>query len=592
MDCKLRVQYTEEDLMPVIKILLVTDDQGGYQRSNSSAHQFHLGEFVQVLNDTTWDGFTIQITRAYRGANPTPSTPQATHPIGADLYDFRFSPTSLAGFDMAFFFSIATKGEDPVSDDLDRQSEAAAVAAFMEAGGGFFAAGDHEDLGASINQHIPRVRSMRRWAYPSTGPHAGPVAPSGTGANRHDTLQSGSDTGTHSGATYPFQFNDQSDDLPQPIIPKTYVVTKSKLFQTTLPHPLLCCPLGRIAVLPDHMHEGWCEVPSDLTRDEDLPGRAGKKEYPTGDDGVQVAPEVIANATVLLHATLNQEFGGSLAISPLTTGAPYSFGVIAAYDGHRANIGRVVVDATWHHFVNINVIGTTASFPGINPAKSKGFYTAPGNTASTDYERIKWYYRNLVYWLIPADRTRLVFGKWAAAVMDHPNWEEFKTLRWRDDLNADAQFTRMIHFAQLAEDYFASARGHCLKYQLLSIILYPIKKLFPWEIWQSILPEVAPWDSNHLADWQPQPEWRQALLPDANLLRQTLLGTIVLAATEILGRYDEVSEKQLHAIQDRTLELLPHHLRIASAQIEAGARESTNLARQFAQLAEGLTGKR
>ena len=575
--------------MPVVKILLVTDDEGGYQRSTSSSHKFHIGEFAKVLQDTDWDGFDIDITKAHRSPDPSPATPKPSHPIGADQYNFRFSSASLTGFDIVFFFSIATKGEDPVTADASRQNEAAAVAAFMEAGGGFFAAGDHEDLGASINQHIPRVRSMRRWAFPATGPHSGPVAPSGTEADRHDTLQAGTDVGTQSGTTFPWQFNDQSDTLPQTIAVQNYTVWKSKWFQSSLPHPLLCCPMGRINVLPDHMHEGWCEVPGDLTRDEDLPGRAGKKEYPNDADGVQVEPEVIADATVLAHSTLNQEFGGtSFAVSPATAGAPYSFGVIAAYDGHRAGVGRVVVDATWHHFVNINTIGTNATFSGLNPEKAKGFYNGPGDTPVEAYQRIQWYYRNLVYWLIPAGRLKLVIGKWAASVYRHANWEQFKNLRWRDDLSEVAQFTRLIHFAQLAEDYFAGARGHCLKYQILPIILYPIRKLFPWEILREILPEIAPYEPVRHANWRAQPGWRQLLLPDANLMRWVALGTVVLAATELVGRYDDVDEKSFDAIQKRTLQMLPHHLRIAAEQIEAGARDARGLARQFNKFADAF----
>jgi hypothetical protein len=33
------------------------------------------------------------------------------------------------------------------------------------------------------------------------------------------------------------------------------------------------------------------------------------------------------------------------------------FGAIGAYDGRPANIGRVVVSSTFHHFVDINLIG-------------------------------------------------------------------------------------------------------------------------------------------------------------------------------------------------------------------------------------------
>lgn len=565
--------------MPVVKILLVTDDDGGYQRSNSNAHKFHLGEFVKVLTDTDWQGFSIAITTAHRSQDPSPATPKASHPIGADLYGFRFSQQSLSGYDMALFFSIAAKSEDPVNSDAQRQAEAAAVAEFMESGKGFFATGDHEDLGASICQHIPRVRSMRRWAYPAAGPHGGQVAPSGIGADRHDTLQAGSDSGSYNGNSYPYQFNDQSDAIAQPIWVRSYRHRHSRWFASSLPHPLLCSPLGRINVLPDHMHEGWCQLPSDLSQDENLPGRAGKKEYPLDLDGQQLEPEVIAKGTVLTHATVNQEFGGSFALSPVITTTD-DFGVIAAYDGHRAKLGRVVVDSTWHHFVNINLIGTSASFAGLNPNKSKGFYAGPGDTPVADYQKIMWYFRNLVYWLIPANRKQLVLSQFAAALHQHPRWEEFKTLPLKG-----LSLRHLIGFAQLAEEYFNNVRGHCLKFHLLPIILYPIWKFDP-RIWQELIPEIDPWHPQLQKIRQPDPldSWQQALLPDARLRWYCLLGTVAVAVSHEIKLHAEIKDSQLERIQQHTLELLPGHFELLSRELDSSIRQTQALAQDLKDL--------
>lgn len=587
--------------MAIVKVLIVTDDEGGFQRSNANTHRFHLGEFVKVLTDTDWQGFTLQVTRAHRSANAFPATPQASHPIGADLYGFRFTAASLAGFDMCFFLSIASKAEELVGSDGDRQAEAAAVAAFMEAGGGFFATGDHEDLGAAINQHIPRVRSMRRWASPLTGPHGGPVAPTGTGGDRHDTLQRGTDSGTHNGVAYPYQFNDQSDGEPQPISVRSYTMYSSRWFRSSLPHPLLCSPLGRVNVLPDHMHEGWCEVPSDLSRNEDLPGRSGKPEYPPGTDGMRVEPEVIAEAKVLPHETHNQEFGAtSFVISPMS--GDYSFGVIAAYDGHRANIGRVVVDATWHHFVNINLIGTTSSFSGLNPSKTKGFYSGPGDTPVPAYEKIMWYFRNLVYWLIPKHRIHVIWlNELAQAVRLNPSWEEFKGTRFHGEHLKTLDLRHILGFAQLAEGYFNGVRGYCVQFHLLPIILYPIWKFDP-RIWEELMPELDPW--NPVAEAlsrkiKPLDTWRQGLLPNAQLRRQVLLGTLAIAATQQLERFEEADEKSYFNVQKQLLELLPRHLELAAAELEEGIKATRQLTGSLKALAaaaqqatpEGLRGR-
>jgi hypothetical protein len=552
-----------EDLqMSTVRLLVVTDDaDGGFQRSTALAHKFHLGEFVQVLQDTAWQGFDLAITRATRWPVDAAKA--------ADLYDFRFSPASLAGFDMVFFLSIASPGEEYFTTDTQRRNEAAAIAAFMEQGGGFFATGDHEDLGASINQHVPRVRSMRRWSASGTGPHGGPPAPSGLGADRHDTLQAGSDVGWSGGSAYAYQFNDQSDDTPQPVQISSYDISRSRWFRSSLPHPLLCSPLGRIEVLPDHMHEGWCEVPVDLSRLEELPGRESHAEYPSLPGQEPLAPEVIAWGTVLPHATLNQEFSGDFALSPPTTRRE-PFGQIAVWDGHRVQHGRVVVQSTWHHFININLIGTQSSFAGLDPDKTRGFYTGAGGTATPAYQKIQAYYRNLVYWLIPAERTRLLWAnELAQALRLHPRWEEFKGTRGRFDVQKTPQaLCHIVGWAQLAEDYFQRTRGHCVSYQLLPVVLAEIWRFDP-RIWEELAPETAPWDSQVqqlLAKQQDLPGWQQALLPDARLRWQVLLGTLAMAVGEQM--LAPRSKDPVADLARRMLAMLPGHLNLLAQEMD------------------------
>ena len=91
-----------------------------------------------------------------------------------------------------------------------------------------------------------------------------------------------------------------------------------------------------------------------------------------------------------------------------------SFGVIGAWDGHRTGThGRIVVDATWHHFININLIGADRLATAMPPdPKALGFLASPAGLAH--YERIKAYFRNIADWLTPrsARRCRLHRHLW------------------------------------------------------------------------------------------------------------------------------------------------------------------------------------
>lgn len=363
------LRLAREDLLPAhthfdlarwwrcnIKILVVTDASGGF----STDVNFHLGLALEVIENDGWPHVKFEFTRAHR---QTPSS----GPV--DETGFRFDAHDLNQYSQIWLFGIS-RGNDPLTP-----SELKALAQFMnEHDGGVFATGDHENLGLPVAGQVPRVRSMRRWYYPSAGPNGEPVAPSQFGSARHDTIVMGT----------------QTDSRPQTITPRMYTRSSNRgfiRFTARFPHPVLCGPTGPINYLPDHMHEGLCEVPDDLTDDFDFDGYTGD-DYPVV-GGTRVAPEVIAWAQS--HGTT-------------ATG----FGVLSAYDGHRANVGRVLCDATWHHWFNINLRGykNNAENPG-DPSYDSGDAYA--------WQEIQAYFRNVGVWLAtPHIQRCLRNGGWLA----------------------------------------------------------------------------------------------------------------------------------------------------------------------------------
>jgi hypothetical protein len=101
---------------------------------------------------------------------------------------------------------------------------------------------------------------------------------------------------------------------------------------------------------------------------------------------------------------------------------PRSFISICAFDGQRASVGRVVTDATWHHFVNINLDGT-----GTSPAKSGLQIPGAPPTDSPELTRIRHYYGNLANWLMPSSTRRcLRFVKTLVELSRFPLYEELE----------------------------------------------------------------------------------------------------------------------------------------------------------------------
>ena len=350
------------------RVLLVAD--GGLDFSEAD---FGLGMFVRTLLDTPGSHVRNEITLAHIGSgNLMPAESRIATRIPAFAFDnpAHFGPET---YDVVMLFGILETYPGRSPGETLRDAELRVLTEYMNSGGGLFATGDHGRLGRALSHRIPRVRGMRMWDSPAD-PFVGPV--SMKGRDRNDTNRGGT-------------FDHQSDDQPQVIDPKMYPA--SRIIPTQFPHPLLCGPRGVIRVMPDHPHEGQCIRPRNTNQDLEF---GEGKEFPLPIAiGSRPLPEIISTNSVpsgnratvpgaAKDATVAQTFGG-----------------ISAYDGHRAGVGRVVTDATWHHFVNVNFRG----LPGRPAPFDKGFLT-PG--ASSVLAQIRAYQQNLAIWMSRPARLR------------------------------------------------------------------------------------------------------------------------------------------------------------------------------------------
>jgi hypothetical protein len=337
-----------------INILIVVDGDLSF-----GSGEFGLGKLIGVLEDDLLNYARFKVRTQRRDK--------------ANTYRFDTDPDFHTAHQIWMF--------GDTSPELDNgiyltAGELEVLSKFMDRGG-VFATGDHEDLGAFLNGYTPRVKSMRKWFFEKDLPIGQCKAPPRNDAFRHDSLAKG---------YYEIYFDtDQKDDVPQMIEPEMYKLPNHPFFKEKLyPHPLLSIPEGIINVLPDHMHEGECYVSCQLAENE-FPIPPGKKVRPL--------PLVIAKAKVIeSHTTYEVEPRSPHPHTLHPTTEVTSFGLIGVYNGHKVGKGRVVVDSSFHHFVNMNL---------------KGFELSEEDDCT--YKRIKSYYRNIALWLAPKDKQRGMF---------------------------------------------------------------------------------------------------------------------------------------------------------------------------------------
>jgi hypothetical protein len=379
-----------------LKILMVVDGYAGSFLNVSFSHSyFGLSAVLDTLRNNPEYFVKFDITRAHRQTDtfkPDPLTDPLLHErYGPHYESFRFTQAgfNIDDYDQVWLFGARSNENDPfrLTD-----AELEVLSRWMDQRqGGLFATGDHADLGAALCARVPRARTMRRWTNAQGVPQP-------TGLARHDTNLKGHD------ATY--TFDDESDDIPMKITPRFYPLASFSPFQTRrAPHPVLCGTDGVIDVLPDHPHEGWVYEDADVDLTRNISFLAyNAPEYPTV-AGVRPMPEVIAHAHVLADHTNTSDTNKGAA-------NPSTFGAIGAYDGHRANVGRVVVDSTWHHWFDVNLTGRPASnldsapFDASNPKTLGYLATAQGQA---EFSRIQNYFRNVAMWLASPPKQSCMF---------------------------------------------------------------------------------------------------------------------------------------------------------------------------------------
>lgn len=458
-----------------LRILLLADGPLDF-----SDDDFGLSAFVRTLASQLPLRVRLQITIAHIGDAPLDqqlaNEPLVTRRIplfkfddadhfSSDMYD----QVWLFGFQQTFSgheFRGRPGSGYPVGRLSDR--ELRAISEFMNGGGGFFATGDHGALGTALGGSVPRVRSMRLWPNPS--PVDDPADEVGMrGPRRNDTTTVGYDAIS--------QFSDQSDDIPQTIIP-TMFTAYSGFWKFAFPHPLLCSATGVIRVMPDHPHEGECTIPASPNARLNFEGLEFE-EYPEVSPGQRLLPVVIA--TSIVGDNLNA--GGSK-----TNTVGHRFGSISAYDGHRVDLGRVVTDATWHHFVNVNLVGdknfTPVSELPANDPKRRGFLaTAQGQEA---FNKIKAYFRNIALWLCRPSQIRCINRRWLWELVYNHRVVEAVATKFSVDVT-DFGPDLVYDIGRHARDALGNFAGQCQTRELLIKLIWP-------EIDLEFIPHIDPWN--------------------------------------------------------------------------------------------------
>ena len=369
--------------------------------------RFGVGRFIRVVRETTvgCTGFVVDV--AVR--SPAAFVDHGNVPAGQPRYQgFRFNSLSDSGqlvlerYDEVFLFGFKPDNLDGPDSNIDLPTSLPAsdpellqLTAWMDKGGGVFATGDHDYLGASMCHRIPRVGTMRKWTNAQRVPPIG-------GPRRLDTNQPA--TARQRAGIDRIAVQVEEDATPQPlewVAERTYY---SGLFRHRLPHEVLCHPThGPIDVMPDHPHEGCCIEPAaiDATRRLNFDPRNPKSafdEYPT-EAGHQELPRIIAYGRVVPDPPFEHEKGDVF---------PFTIPMISVYDGWAVKRGRIVCDSTWHHWFNMNL---------------GGLESAPDQT---NWEKISRYFVNVAKWIAPADRYQA--RCWWEILLSHYNYpgiEEF-----------------------------------------------------------------------------------------------------------------------------------------------------------------------
>jgi hypothetical protein len=374
-----------------INVLIVIDGAFLFE-NNANTPDF---SFKALADTLTGAGF--QVKKANR-------EPDAT----ADFPGFNFATsTNLLDFDVIWMIGDGGLNDTipPVKEGTQPPLDATqlnAIANFMEQGGGVFAVGDHYSLGSDMCGQIPRVRVMRCWY--GQGDAAKPASVAAVpdnfpvfGIGRADTtlvnpagVYPATDASNKATVMPYAYFENQSDALPQTITPKSSPA-----------HPILRNNGHDVTVFPDHMHEGnalgvvggW-----DYTQASPF-GDTSKPEFRTV-AGQQQMPEIIATGHTQPQASYDVGDPKPFPLDTTPAGA-FIVNTLSVYDGRTAGVGRIVTGSTFHHYLDINLIGASnVNTPTLN--QMVGGEAEHGQGLSTNaaaFADIQAVYINITNWL-------------------------------------------------------------------------------------------------------------------------------------------------------------------------------------------------
>ena len=353
-----------------VRLLVVVDGYFSLGSQDRNDRSFSISHLIKTLKSSTKP--RVYVDTAHRDGD-----------LDASIwgkFNFATSVPDLSVYDQIWLFGYnGPNNADPNNSAIRRpieEQELLSIARFMQDGGGVLASGDHEGLGCFMCGFIPRVRTMRKWfsesdenkyygnRIPQIVPRNWPVS----GPQRADTLVKDLEG--------EFKFTNQSDDKPQ------------KLQLVPLPEGGLhyIFHLGgpgdtrALEEFPDHFHEGevlgfgGVEASVPWSVDETL-SFCGQSfvEYPqTENAGHKELPRVVAMGHVQGgHQTLVE--GSKLCESGFepdqSETVDKKINTLSVYDGHKVGIGRVLTDSSFHHFVDLNMIGD----PCATAEKTRGF---------------------------------------------------------------------------------------------------------------------------------------------------------------------------------------------------------------------------
>jgi hypothetical protein len=352
--------------------------------------------FTTLVSTLTGAGF--QVTKANREADPN-----------ADFPDFNFATsTNLLDFDVIWMIGDGGLNDTqvpPIVEGTKPPLDAAqldAIANFMEQGGGVFAVGDHYSLGSGMCGQIPRVRVMRSWygendtnkppelaAVPDNFPVFG-IGRADTTLINPSGVYPATDASNHPTVTPYAYFENQSDALPQTILP------------TSSPaHPILRNNGHDIMVYPDHMHEGNAlDVVGGFDYTQPSPYGDTSKGGFRAIAGNRQMPQILATGRTKSQASYDVGDPGPNVLDSTVSGA-FNVNTLSVYDGRVAGVGRIVTGTTFHHYLDINLVGASSvdtstlnDFVGGDAEKGQGLST---NAAA--FADIQAVYINITNWL-------------------------------------------------------------------------------------------------------------------------------------------------------------------------------------------------